>query len=143
MAIDLSGVSAVSHSAVRAGSPPVGAPGSEGLQVSATSSADAQRFSQALASHKSLAAQPMPATSGVESTSMGKQLISGLSDMSGRLKADHKHVSSMIEKATVNGDNTMMMRAMMALNDYQQRVQVISKTVTKAAASLDQLTRLQ
>lgn len=113
--------------------------------MSATSSADAQRFSQALAAHKSMAAQPAasPSVSGADSNSIGKKLVSGLSEMSGRLKADHKHVSSMIEKATVGGDNTMMMRAMMALNDYQQRVQIISKTVTKAAASLDQLTRLQ
>ena len=59
------------------------------------------------------------------------------------LKADHKAVSSMIEKATLAGDDAMMMKAMLALADYQQRVQIVSKTVSKAASSLDQLTRLQ
>lgn len=144
MAIEISGVSAAGSAGVKqaafsgAGSLP------EVQGMSASSSADAQRFGQALASYKNLGAQPAPtAVSGAESTSVGRKLISSLSDMSGRLKADHKHVSSMIEKATVGGDNALMMRAMMALTDYQQRVQVISKTVTKAASSLDQLTRLQ
>jgi hypothetical protein len=110
------------------------------------SSADAQRFAQALSSYKSQQAQAAvgssASTSGTQ-TSIGARLVNGLSDMAGRLKADHKVISSLIEKATVGGDDALMMKAMMALGDYQQRVQIVSKTVSKAASSLDQLTRLQ
>ncbi len=110
-----------------------------------TSSADAQRFSQALSSYKSQQAQAAGLssnTNGIQN-SIGSRMVNGLSDMASRLKADHKVVSSLIEKATVGGDDALMMKAMMALGDYQQRVQIVSKTVAKAASSLDQLTRLQ
>ena len=112
------------------------------------SSADAQRFAQALSTYKSQQSQAAAGLSPTDkahasSNSIGSRLVTGLSDMASRLKADHKVVSSLVEKATVGGDDALMMKAMMALGDYQQRVQIVSKTVSKAASSLDQLTRLQ
>jgi hypothetical protein len=117
-----------------------------GFEVS--SSADAQRFSQSMSAAKERFSDANQAGSapvkGIgESKSIGNQLMSGLSDMSTRLKSDHKQISTMLEKATVGGDDAMMMKALMALGDYQQRVQIVSKVVSKASASLDQLTRLQ
>jgi Type III secretion basal body protein I, YscI, HrpB, PscI len=121
--------------------------GSEGFPVSST--ADAQRFSQALAIHREAqgAAHQTNAANEVgsvgHSKSIGSQMMAGLSDMSARLKSDHKQVSNLIEKATVGGDDNLMMKAMLALTDYQQRVQIVSKVVSKAATSMDSLTRLQ
>ncbi len=125
--------------------------GLEGLQgQGVASSEDAQRFAQALAAHRQRqGAQPQAggaaavAPAGLDGKSIGSRMVAGLSDIAGHLKADHKAVSSMIEKATLAGDDAMMMKAMLALADYQQRVQIVSKTVSKAASSLDQLTRLQ
>lgn len=114
-----------------------------GQPAGLSTSADAQRFGQTLSAYRERAAGPVDASPAREADSIGRRLVSELSDMSGRLKADHKYVSSMIEKATVGGDDAMMMKAMMALSDYQQRVQIVSKTVAKAASSLDQLTKLQ
>jgi hypothetical protein len=120
--------------------------GSEGFPVSST--ADAQRFSQALAMHREAqgaAHQTSASNVGAvgDSRSIGSQMMAGLTDMSSRLKADHKQVSTLIEKATVGGDDNLMMKAMLALTDYQQRVQIVSKVVSKAATSMDSLTRLQ
>jgi hypothetical protein len=120
--------------------------GSEGFPVSST--ADAQRFSQALAIHREAqGAAHQTSASNVsavgDTKSIGQQMMAGLSDMSARLKSDHKQVSNLIEKATVGGDDNMMMKAMLALTDYQQRVQIVSKVVSKAATSMDSLTRLQ
>jgi hypothetical protein len=56
---------------------------------------------------------------------------------------DQQYVSKMLEQATRTGDSMQLMKAMMALNDYQIRVQTISKTVSKAASAVDQLARLQ
>lgn len=114
--------------------------------VPVSSSAEAQRFAHALSSYKSQSSQAVAGPSSNANggqNSIGSRLVNGLSDMAGRLKADHKVVSSLVEKATVGGDDALMMKAMMALGDYQQRVQIVSKTVAKAASSLDQLTRLQ
>ncbi len=118
----------------------------EGFPVSST--ADAQRFSQALAMHREAqGAAHQTSVNGVggvgESKSIGNQMLAGLTDMSARLKSDHKQVSRLIEKASVGGDDNMMMKAMLALTDYQQRVQIVSKVVSKAATSMDSLTRLQ
>lgn len=114
------------------------------------SSEDAQRFAQALSAYRQRqGVQPQTggpgtvAPAGLDGKSIGGRMVAGLSDIAGHLKADHKAVSSMIEKATLAGDDAMMMKAMLALADYQQRVQIVSKTVSKAASSLDQLTRLQ
>ena len=64
-------------------------------------------------------------------------------DLAGEVKKDQQYVSRMLEQATRSGDSMQLMKAMMALNDYQMRVQFISKTASKATSSLDQLTKLQ
>ncbi len=76
-------------------------------------------------------------------TGLGGKVMAGLSDLSERLRADQRHISSLIEKATVGGDMAMMIKASMAVGDYQSRVQLTARAVSKAATSLDQLTRLQ
>ncbi len=108
------------------------------------SSADAQRFGRALEAYRQQAAHPTPdAVAALDAKSVGSRMVSGLSDVAGRLKSDHQYVSSLIEKATLGGNDAMMLKAMLVMSDYQQRVQIVSKTVSKAAGSLDQLTRLQ
>jgi hypothetical protein len=76
-------------------------------------------------------------------TGLGGKVMAGLNGLSERMRADQRHISSLIEKATVGGDMTMMIKASMAVGDYQNRVQLTARAVSKAATSLDQLTRLQ
>jgi hypothetical protein len=142
MSIEMSSLPAAASGRGAQGAQHAGLEGMQGGMPAA--SPDAQRFAQALAAYKEQKANPAAvAPSGIESKSIGSRMIAGLSDIAVNLKADHKAVSSMIEKATLGGDDAMMMKAMLALADYQQRVQIVSKTVSKAASSLDQLTRLQ
>jgi Type III secretion basal body protein I, YscI, HrpB, PscI len=143
MAVDLSQVQQIKP---EMGSGVGDSAGGGGFEVS--SSADAQQFSQSMSAARERFSDANQAGSGPvkgigESKSIGNQLMSGLSDMSVRLKSDHKQISTMLQKATVGGDDAMMMKALLALGDYQQRVQIVSKVVSKAASSLDQLTRLQ
>jgi hypothetical protein len=125
----------------------VDAASGEAPALEVSSSADAQRFAQSMSAARENFSQANQSEAPVrrvgESKSIGNQMMSGLSDMSGRLQADHKHISGMIEKATVSGDPNVMIKAMTLLADYQTRVQIVSKVVSKAATSLDSLTRLQ
>jgi hypothetical protein len=119
---------------------------SPAFEVSST--ADAQRFAQSMSAARENFAQAnqssaAPVARVGESKSVGNQLMSGLSDLSGKLKGDHKHISNMIEHATMNGDPGAMTKAMTLLADYQTRVQLVSKVISKASTSLDSLTRLQ
>lgn len=75
--------------------------------------------------------------------SLGDKMIARAGDLAGEVKKDQQYVSKMLEQATRTGDSMQLMKAMMALNDYQMRVQFISKTASKATSSLDQLTKLQ
>jgi predicted nucleic acid-binding Zn-ribbon protein len=74
---------------------------------------------------------------------LGKKLMGRAHDLASNLMQDQQHVSKMLEQASRTGDSMQLMKAMMALNDYQVRVQTVSKTVSKAASSIDQLTKLQ
>lgn len=75
--------------------------------------------------------------------SLGERIMARTNTMAEQVKNDQQHVSKMLEQASRNGDSMQMMKAMMALNDYQMRVQFISKTAAKASSSIDQLTKLQ
>lgn len=75
--------------------------------------------------------------------SLGERMMNRTTDLAGELKKDQQYVSKLLEQATRSADSMQLMKAMMALNDYQMRVQFISKTASKATSSLDQLTKLQ
>lgn len=113
----------------------------------APTAADARAFSDALRAAKAGTRPAAPAIRPPvfddQTQSISQKLVSGLQDMSGRLQADHRNISRLIETAAQTGDDRAMMKAMLALADYQQRVQMMSKSVAKAGSSLDQLTRLQ
>lgn len=70
-------------------------------------------------------------------------MMTRTTDLATELKKDQQYVSKLLEQATRSADSMHLMKAMMALNDYQMRVQFVSKTVSKATSALDQLTKLQ
>lgn len=78
-----------------------------------------------------------------ESNSLGKAVVERTANLSSEMKKDQQYVSKLLEQATRSGDEMHLMRAMMALSDFQLRTQMISKTVSKAATSIDSLTKLQ
>jgi Type III secretion basal body protein I, YscI, HrpB, PscI len=110
-------------------------------------SLQARAFADALRGAQAVRAKAAPTieapTFDASTNTIGNKLINGLEDISGKLKSDHRNISRQIELAVDTGDDRMMMKAMMAVSDYQQRVQMVSKTVSKAGSSLDQLTKLQ
>jgi hypothetical protein len=75
--------------------------------------------------------------------SLGHALAGRTTELAAEVKKDQQYVSRLLETATRSGDKIDLMRAMMALSDFQLRVQTISKTVSKAATSIDSLTKLQ
>jgi len=75
--------------------------------------------------------------------SLGSVLAQRTTSLASEVKQDQLYVSKLLEQATRTGDSMQLMKAMMALNDYQLRVQTISKTVSKASSSVDSLTKLQ
>jgi hypothetical protein len=79
----------------------------------------------------------------IDSESLGSKISAKMSGVATEVQNDQKAVSKMLEKATSTGDSMQLMRAMLALNDYQLRVQTISKVVAKASTSIDSLTKLQ
>ncbi|EJN02939.1 EscI/YscI/HrpB family type III secretion system inner rod protein [Herbaspirillum sp. YR522] len=75
--------------------------------------------------------------------SLGSALAQRTTHLASEVKQDQLYVSKLLETATRSGDSMQLMKAMMALNDYQLRVQTISKTVSKASQAVDSLTKLQ
>lgn len=75
--------------------------------------------------------------------SLGDVVGTRFSGLASEYQKDQQHVSKLLEKATRTGDSVHLVRAMLALNDYQIRIQAMSKTVSKAASSIDQLTKMQ
>lgn len=86
--------------------------------------------------------QKLP-TIKADSHSLGTAIAGRATNLASQVKQDQQYVSKLLEQATRTGDSLQLMKAMMALNDYQLRVQTISKTVSKAASSVDSLTKLQ
>lgn len=74
---------------------------------------------------------------------LGGQVVSKVQAISEQLRAEQKHITNLVERATMSGDDSMMMKAQLALADHQSRVQIITRVTSKAASSMDQLTRLQ
>ncbi|RZI42500.1 type III secretion protein [Herbaspirillum sp. HC18] len=99
-------------------------------------------FRAALERHMT-AQQPPAAAPGAGKPSLGDKLAGRATNLASEIKKDQLYVSRMLEQASRTGDSMQLMRAMMALNDYQIRVQTISKTVSKATQSFEQLTKLQ
>ncbi|SFV13947.1 EscI/YscI/HrpB family type III secretion system inner rod protein [Pseudoduganella namucuonensis] len=84
-----------------------------------------------------------PAGKAGGANSLGRVLAGRTTELAAEVKKDQQYVSKLLESATRSGDKIDLMRAMMALSDFQLRVQTISKTVSKAATSIDSLTKLQ
>lgn len=78
----------------------------------------------------------------MDKLSLGDKIISRVSDLSSQVKTDQEHVSKMLEQAARNGDSMSLVKAMMALHDYQMRVQFISKAANKASSAVERLTTL-
>lgn len=105
---------------------------------------DGSRF-RALLQHYLGQAAP---NSGPEATNQGKtglsdKIVGRATELASEIKKDHVHVAKMLETAASTGDQMQLMQAMLALNDYEMRVQFVSKTISKAGTSVDQLTRMQ
>lgn len=104
-------------------------------------SGDGAQFRAALERHMNANGAARPA--GNSEGSLSDKIMARASDLASGVKKDQQHVSTMLEQATRTGDSMQLMKAMMALQEYQMKVQFISKTVSKATSSLDQLTKLQ
>jgi hypothetical protein len=111
----------------------------DGVQIE---SGDGAQFRAALERHMNASGGATKPTGNNEG-SLGNKIMVRASDLASAVKNDQQYVSKMLEKATATGDSMQLMKAMMALNDYQMKVQFISKTASKATSSLDQLTKLQ
>jgi hypothetical protein len=111
------------------------------LELPRASVEDGAQFRAALDRHM---ADPIPEVQATGTgKSMGDVVAARFSGLASEFQKDQQYVSKLLEKATRTGDSMHLMRAMLALNDYQIRVQVMSKTVAKAAGSIDQLTKMQ
>lgn len=75
--------------------------------------------------------------------SLGERIMSRATALSSELHKDQQYISKTLEQAARAGDPTQLMKAMLALSDYQTRVQFISKAASKATSAIDQLTKLQ
>lgn len=106
---------------------------------------DAAQFRAALQRHMPDVAKgsDVPAVQGAAKPSLGEKIMNRANSLAGEIKNDQEYVSRLLEQATRTGDSMQMMKAMMALSDYQTRVQFVSKTVSKATSAIDQLTRMQ
>lgn len=101
--------------------------------------ADVAQFRQAMERQQSMNGGPGAA----REPSLGEVIATRTSGLAGELKKNQQDVSRLLEKATTSGDSMQLMRAMLALNDYQMKVQTVSKVVSKASSSVDALTKLQ
>ncbi len=75
--------------------------------------------------------------------SLGARIIERATGLSEEVKQQQHDISKQLERASHSGNPMEMVKAMVALHDYQQRVQVIAKVASKATSALDQLTKLQ
>ena len=100
---------------------------------------DSAAFRAALERHMTLSGRP----SIPQGESLGQVIAGRAASLAGDVKKDQQTVSRLLEQAAASGDSMQMMRAMLALNEYQLRVQTVSKVVAKAGTSVDSLTKLQ
>lgn len=78
-----------------------------------------------------------------ERAGLGEHILGRASTLAEEMQGDQQYVSRLLETATRSGEPLHLMKAVAAMNDYQTRVQFVSKVVSKAATSIDQLTKLQ
>ena len=74
---------------------------------------------------------------------LGERVVQRAAALSGEMQNEHARVSQALEQASRSGDPQHLVQAMIALNEYQLRVQFMSRAAAKASAALDQLTKLQ
>lgn len=113
------------------------------LEMTTVEASDAAQFQAILDRHLSTARQSKMTSEASTPHSLGNVLMERTKGLASEINKDQATVSKMLEQATRNGDSMQMMRAMLALNDYQMRVQFISKAASKASGAIDQLTKLQ
>ncbi|MGZ3240063.1 MAG: EscI/YscI/HrpB family type III secretion system inner rod protein [Burkholderiaceae bacterium] len=119
-------------------------PGQFNFDTSPVEKGDGAQFRAALERHTNAHTNAMTGHKPVgNSESLGDKIMVRAGDLSSQVQKDQQYVSKLLEQATRTGDSMQLMKAMMALNDYQMRVQFISKTASKATSSVDQLTKLQ
>jgi hypothetical protein len=115
------------------------------IDIQAMDHGGSDQFRAALDRHMDAGAAGVGGKSGPagSSNSLGQVIAGRANNLATEMKKDQQYVSKLLEQATRTGDELHLMRAMMALSDFQLRVQTISKTVSKAATSIDSLTKLQ
>lgn len=121
-------------------------PGNVQLDVLRVSPADSAEFRSALNRHANGNANGVAGVAGPQNgngNSLGDRIMTRATDLASEVKRDHAYVSKTLEQASRSADSMQLMKAMLALNDYQMRVQFISKVASKATSSIDQLTKLQ
>jgi len=123
-----------------AGAPSAISPRSAGMHVDIQPGhADIEQFKAMFEQHMKQGAMRMKPNTD----SLGSALAQRTTNLASQVKQDQLYVSKLLEQASRTGDSLQLMKAMMALNDFQLRVQTISKTVSKASSSVDSLTKLQ
>jgi len=75
--------------------------------------------------------------------SLGQVIAGRATGLADQVQKDQQNVSRLLEQASASGDSMQLMRAMLTLNDFQLRVQTVSKVVAKAGSAVDSLTKLQ
>jgi flagellar hook-basal body complex protein FliE len=105
-------------------------------------SADGAQFRAALERHMSAMSGAAPGGPGGK-PSLSEKVVGRVTNLAGNIQKDQQYVSKLLEHATRTGDSMQLMKAMMAMNDYQIRVQTITKTVSKSTQAFEQLTKLQ
>ncbi|WP_229505174.1 EscI/YscI/HrpB family type III secretion system inner rod protein [Massilia mucilaginosa] len=126
------------------GADAAGGAGKDALHLSPVSDAE---FRDIMARHDTHGGGAVPATAaavpGAGHGSLGERVMQRASALSGELQKDQQFISRNLEQAARSGDSMQLMKATLALSDYQTRVQFVSKAAAKAASALDQLTKLQ
>jgi hypothetical protein len=112
------------------------------IDISATTQGDVTAFRAEFDRH--IGGSPIVAPrSASNKGSLASAIAERTNALASSVNKDQQYVSKLLETATRSGSSMELMHAMMALNDYQLRVQTISKTVSKASSAVDQLTKLQ
>jgi hypothetical protein len=111
------------------------------LEMPRASAEDGAQFRAALDRQTIDAIQPVSEPG--KSNSLSDVITGRFTGLASEFQKDQQYVSKLLEKATHTGDSMHLMRAMLALSDYQTRVQAMSRTVAKAATAIDQLTKMQ
>jgi hypothetical protein len=112
------------------------------FEFASQDAANGAQFRAALDRHIVAGAQSPAGVQG-GGPSLGQKITGRVGELATEFRKDQQYVSRMLEQATRTGDSMMLMKAMMALNDYQIRVQAMSKTVAKTTQAFETLTKLQ